>query len=91
MNKRNIKKIEKVFKGGANHYRIELLVLIDKNPDITLSSLVDIMDVAFKTLAQHLYKLYLYGLINKIYNNQRVMHRLSDSGKKVVRFIKSWM
>lgn len=90
MNQIKIRRMERIFKGGANHYRIKLLLLIEKNPGITLSSLVENLKADFKVIAQHLQKLSVYGLVYKKYQGKNVVHTLTPYGQKLVNIITSF-
>jgi len=77
------RKLEKVFKGIANHWRIELLLLIKKNPEITLFEIAKKLDANFKTISEHTKKLVTAGLIKKQYSGREVTHSLSPYGEKI--------
>jgi len=84
------KQMERHLKGMANHYRIEILLLIDKNKGITLNNIVDAINANPKTIGEHVRRLYQAGLINKKYQSHFVKHNLSPYGKLFVRFLKSF-
>ena len=44
------KRIERYFKGVANHYRIAILWLVADNPKITVAEISDKLDVNFKMI-----------------------------------------
>lgn len=87
---KNSKQMERHLKGMANHYRIEILLLIDKNKGITLNSIAEGVDGNSKTIGEHVRRLYQAGLINKRYQGHFVKHDLSPYGKLFVRFLKSF-
>ncbi len=84
------KQMERHLKGMANHYRIEILMLIGGREGITLEDIVDTLEANEKTLGEHTRRLYLAGLINKKYRGKFVEHTLSPYGKTFVRFLKSF-
>ncbi|MBI2446811.1 MAG: winged helix-turn-helix transcriptional regulator [Parcubacteria group bacterium] len=84
------KQMERHLKGMANHYRIEILLLIAESEGITLEDIVSALDANEKTLGEHTRRLYLAGLINKKYCGKFVEHTLSPYGKTFVRFLKSF-
>lgn len=82
--------MERHLKGMANHYRIEILLLIAKSNGITLEEIVKIIGANEKTLGEHTRRLYHAGLINKKYHGKFVKHSLSPYGKTFVTFLKSF-
>lgn len=84
------KQMERHLKGISNHYRIEILLLIDKNKDIPLDAIVEKLNANGKTIGEHTRRLFLAGLINKTHKGNFVLHSLSPYGKKFVGFLKSF-
>lgn len=84
------RQMERHFKGLANHWRISILILVKKNPGITLDGIVSELKGNFKTISEHTRKLVQAGLLNKIYQGRNVTHSLSPYGEKVIEFIKSF-
>ena len=83
------KQMERHLKGIANHYRIQLLLLIAKQDKITLDDLVSSLKVNQKTLSEHSRRLVQAGLIHKHYRGRFVEHSLSPYGKIFAQFLKS--
>lgn len=84
------KQMERHLKGMANHYRIEILLLIAKSEGITLEDIVKALGANEKTLGEHTRRLYVAGLINKKYRGKFVEHTLSPYGKTFVNFLASF-
>ena len=82
------KQMERHLKGMANHYRIEILLLISGSEGITLEDIVTALGANEKTLGEHTRRLYQAGLINKKYRGKFVEHTLSPYGKTFVSFLK---
>jgi DNA-binding transcriptional ArsR family regulator len=81
------KQMERHLKGIANHYRIEILLVLAKNEGATLESIVDMVDANERTVGEHTRRLYQAGLIDKKYRGRFVEHRLSPYGRKFVKFL----
>lgn len=79
--------MERHLKGMANHYRIEILLLIAKNSRITLEGIIRSMGANKKTLSEHTRRLAQAGLIDKKYRGRFVEHSLSPYGKTFARFL----
>lgn len=84
------KQMERHLKGIANHYRIEILLLITDRPGLSLDEIVRAIGANEKTLAEHTRRLYVAGLINKNYRGHFVEHTLSPYGKTFVRFLSTF-
>lgn len=88
--KKNSKQLERVFKGIANHRRIDILDLIDKNDNISLMEIADQLKCNFKTISEHTKKLVAAGLVNKEYKGRTVTHFLSPYGEKMLKILKTF-
>lgn len=81
------KKLERHFKGVANHTRIRILMLVAKHPGLTLAGIAERLNGNIKTISEHSRRLALAGLIEKVYEGRDVQHKLSRYGKIFIRFI----
>ena len=84
------KQMERHLKGMANHYRIEILLLVASRESITLEGIIEAIGANEKTLGEHTRRLYSAGLINKKYRGKFVEHTLSPYGKTFVNFLRSF-
>jgi predicted transcriptional regulator len=84
------RQMERHFKGLANHWRNNILMLVHKKPTITLDGIVAELKGNFKTISEHTRKLVQAGLLNKTYQGRSVTHSLSPYGEKLISFIKSF-
>ncbi|HVV14913.1 MAG TPA: winged helix-turn-helix domain-containing protein [Candidatus Paceibacterota bacterium] len=89
-NTKTAKQMERHLKGMANHYRIEILLLIARHEGVTLDTIAATLNANEKTIGEHTRRLYVAGLIAKKYRGKFVEHRLSPYGKIFVRFLKSF-
>ncbi|MDH4359051.1 MAG: winged helix-turn-helix domain-containing protein [Candidatus Berkelbacteria bacterium] len=91
MDSKNIRTLERVFKGAANHWRIKILFLISENPGITLDEIVRELKSVYQTTSEHTRRLRIAGLINKNYRGKTVAHELSPFGKKMVKTLRTFL
>lgn len=84
------KQMERHLKGMANHYRIEILLLVEEREGVTLEEIVETLGANEKTIGEHTRRLLNAGLINKKYRGKFVEHTLSPYGKVFVKFLKSF-
>jgi len=82
--------MERHLKGMANHYRIEILLLVAAQEGITLEDIVEALRANEKTIGEHTRRLFQAGLIDKRYRGKFVEHKLSPYGKTFVRFLESF-
>ena len=84
------KRIERHFKGVANHRRIDILMLVAKNPGITLEQIAEDLDCNLKTTSEHSRRLVQAGLLNKNYRGRKVEHSVSPYGKRFYDFLRQF-
>ena len=90
MTSKNSKQLERVFKGVANHWRIEILLVIGKDDGISLHRIAEQLDGNIKTISEHTRRLVAAGLVNKKYSSRTVVHSLSPYGKKILQILKTF-
>ena len=87
MNK--LRHLERIAKGFANHRRIEILMLLERHPELSLSEVSDMLKINFKTGAEHIRRLAIPGLVWKRSDGKSVRHALSPLGKNVLKFLRT--
>lgn len=87
---KNSKQIEKHIKGIANHRRIDILLLVAGNPNLSVEDISKNLNCNFKTISGHILKLVQSGLVDKNYNGRELFHVLSPYGKIFVKFIENF-
>ncbi|MES3032353.1 MAG: hypothetical protein V4699_03890 [Patescibacteria group bacterium] len=80
----NYKYLEKIIKGGANHRRLQILFLLDKNPGLSVELVSSNLNAVFVTIASHLQKLHHSGLVSKKYIGRTVVHDVTKRGKYIM-------
>ncbi len=89
-NVKTAKQLERHFKGVSNHWRIQILKLVNDKEGISVEGIANSLNGNFKTISEHTKKLVNAGLMNKRYRGNNVEHALSPYGKMFLRFIKSF-
>lgn len=84
------KQLERHFKGAANHWRIAILLAVEKNNEITVEGVADYLESNIKSMSQHTKSLVHAGLLNKKYRGRHVIHSLSPYGKLFIKFIRTF-
>ena len=89
MDKKRHRDLERVFKGVANHRRVEILDTLERHPELTVSDLSERLSVDFRTASEHLRKLAIAGLVIKRHEGAAVCHALSARGKYILKFCRT--
>ena len=84
------KQLERYFKGVSNHWRIAILLIVEKHNGVTVDGITQQLHGNFKNISQHTRRLVLSGLLNKKYQGRQVMHSLSPYGKNFLKFMKTF-
>lgn len=82
--------MERHLKGMANHYRIQILLLLEAEKKETLDGIIKTLKANKKTVGEHARRLFAAGLVNKRYRGRYVEHTLSPYGRTFVRFLKAF-
>jgi len=83
------RQLEKITKGIANHRRIEILYLLDKDPGLTLTNLTTKLNANDKTISEHTHRLVHSGLIYKYPSGPHVRHELTPLGTIILKFLRT--
>jgi DNA-binding transcriptional ArsR family regulator len=84
---KEIFQIEKIAKALANHQRIKILYLLEDKEEMSLGEISDSFNKDYKTIAEHLRRLVLGGLVHKRRDGVMVYFRLSPLGEKILRLL----
>ncbi len=88
---RSPKELERYFKGIANHRRIEILLMIRKNPSLSLDNITEKLEANYKTISGHVAKLIYSGLVSRNQSGERAEYTLTSYGKEVCIFMEDFM
>ena len=83
------RQLERIIKGVSNHRRIEILILLDKMPELSLIDIAEAMKINFKTAGEHTRRLVIAGLVWKRNDSKYVRHALSPLGKVILKFLRT--
>ena len=84
----NWRKIERVVKGAANHRRLSIMDLLEKEPELSLDEIASAFKINFKTASEHVRRLALAGLVLKRYEGNFVRHKLTSRGRSILKFLR---
>ena len=83
------RKLERLVKGFSNHRRIEILVLLAKEPELSVFQVSEKLRINYKTASEHIRRIHLSGLVIKRNRNKEVLHKLSDQGVIILKFLRT--
>ena len=82
-------KLEKIIKGCSNHRRIEILYLLDKEPELSVLDIAKNLKVNFKTISEHIRRMAIAGLVIKRPEASSVRHKATGLGRAILKFLKT--
>jgi len=62
---RSYRQTERIIKGFANHRRLAILELLNKEPELSVAEISEKLDINFKTASEHIRRLAIAGLVLK--------------------------
>ena len=83
------RKLERVVKGFANHRRIEILMLLEKEPELSVMEIAERLGINFKTASEHIRRLAIPGLVLKRNQGNAVRHIPSAVGISILKFLRT--
>jgi len=89
MDKKRYRELERILKGTASHRRIQMLDLLDKQTELSVTDIADHLSIDFRTGSEHLRKLSIAGLVMKRHEGAAVRHALTWRGKEVLKFCRT--
>lgn len=81
------RELERILKGCANHRRIQILVLLAKEPELTLDQIATELDIDFRIASEHIRRMSYGGLVLKRYEGRCVHHALTGRALDILTFL----
>ena len=81
------RKLERIVKGFSNHRRIQIMDLLESDPELSVSEIAEKVKIDIKNASQHIRRLAIAGLILKRNQNKNVRHKLTDKGVAILKFL----
>ncbi len=81
-------KMERLVRGFSNHRRIQILVLLEKSPELSVEEIAKITKTNTKTAADHIRRLAIAGLVLKRNEGTLVRQKLTLRAHKVLKFLR---
>ncbi|MEK7137907.1 MAG: winged helix-turn-helix domain-containing protein [Patescibacteria group bacterium] len=81
--------LERIIKGLANHRRIEVALLLEKTPELSVLEIADALKTNFKTISEHIRRMAIAGLVMKRNDANAVRHALTSRAKSILKFLRT--
>jgi Mn-dependent DtxR family transcriptional regulator len=86
---KNYRTLERLVRGFANHRRIQLMEVMKKTPELSVDELAEMLNINYKTVADHLRRLAIAGLVLKKSDSVSIRHKLTDRAEYVLKFLRT--
>ena len=80
------KKGERIFKGVAHKYRLQVLDLLKRKPELSVMEISEMLKTGLKNISQHIAKMEIAGLLMKRHDGSFVKLKLTDRGRSILLF-----
>jgi len=87
--KKTDRQLERIVKGFANHRRLQILRILQKEPELSLQEISKKVKSDFKNISAHVNKMAISGLVIKRNELHSVRHKLTKRGLEVLKFVRT--
>jgi len=81
--------VERIVKGFANHNRLRILELLEKEPELSVLDIADRLKIGYENASDHVRKISIAGLVMKRNDGSLVRHKLTSRAHIVLAFCKT--
>ncbi|MEK7170263.1 MAG: winged helix-turn-helix domain-containing protein [Patescibacteria group bacterium] len=81
------RELERMVRGFANHRRIQIMEILKKKPEMSVDEIATFLNISYKTVADHVRRLAIAGLVLKRNQDVSVRHRLTDQAEYILKFL----
>ncbi len=79
--------LDYIVKGFANKRRIDIIFLLDEQPELSVSDIAKHFNISYTAVSNHLLKMMSRGIVMKRNDKLEVKHALTDKGKIIADFL----
>lgn len=83
------RKMERLVRGFSNHRRIQIMVLLRKNPELSVEEVSSTLGINPKTASEHIRRLAIAGLVLKRNEGNSVRHKLTPRAQSILKFLRT--
>ncbi|MEK7087935.1 MAG: winged helix-turn-helix domain-containing protein [Patescibacteria group bacterium] len=81
--------LERLVRGFSNHRRIQMLELLKKSPEVSVEEVATLLNINYKTAADHLRRLAIAGLVLKRSDSVSIRHKLTARAEYILKFLRT--
>jgi len=85
----NFRRLERAVRGFSNHRRIQILELLRQNSELSVEEIASALKVNYKTVAEHVRRLAITGLVVKRNEANAVRHKITQRAASVLKFLRT--
>ena len=85
---RTPRQLERVVKGFANHRRVQIMSLLETEPELSVSGISSRLNTDISTASAHVIRLTTAGLVLERSEGRRVRHRLTRRAEWILTFLR---
>ena|SRR5437773_2769395 len=85
---KNFTQLERIVRGFSNHRRIQMLHLLEIEPELDVLTMARRCGISIKTASEHTRRLAIASLILKRKKGRQVLHALTRRGKDILTFLR---
>ena len=86
---KSYRELERLVRGFANHRRIQILEILKKKPEMSVDEITTFLDINYKTVADHVRRLAIAGLVLKRSQDVSVRHRITNRAESILKFLRT--
>src|SRR6266567_2347207 len=80
--------LERVVKGFANHRRLQILDLLEREPELSVDDIAERLHMGYENASDHIRKMAIAGLVLKRNDGLSVRHKLAPRAESILVFCK---
>jgi DNA-binding transcriptional ArsR family regulator len=89
MNSQDYRRLERIVKGFASHRRIQILDLLNREPELSVIDISEKLQMGYENASEHVRKMTVAGLLLKRNEGPAVRHKLTPRAKSILVFCKT--
>lgn len=83
------RELERIVRGFSNHRRIDILVLLQATPELSVEEIAMKLDINSKTASSHVQRLAIAGLVVKRNEASAVRHKITKRGEIILKSLRT--
>ncbi len=85
----NYRSLERMVKGFANHNRLKILELLEREPELSVLDIAQKLKTGYENTSDHVRRLAIAGLVMKRNDGNNVRHKLTPRAESILVFCKT--